>query len=177
MPQPASVEVTPEVVVEKLRSAVASIDQAGDTPPGSALPQMTPAAVAGIDSRSTGSRPTLPVSDLIDTEVIEELIDVMGEDFSGLVRTYLGNSPNYLEQIRAAIDSGDVKAVVLPVHSLKSSSANVGATQLSDFAKQLEKLARHGSLPEVEAGYGPLVDHFRRAEAELRRLIGEQKSA
>jgi CheY-like chemotaxis protein/HPt (histidine-containing phosphotransfer) domain-containing protein len=110
--------------------------------------------------------------DLIDADVVAELVEVMGEDFSGLVQTYLNNTPNYLEQIRAAVVAGDVKAAVLPVHSLKSSSANVGAMQLYDFAKQIEQLARTGSLPEVAAGYESLVDHFERAASELRRMIG-----
>ncbi len=136
----------------------------------------SPALNLAADEPAPGDQPgpavvQLSGSEVIDADVIGELVEVMGDDFVGLVKTYLDNAPDYLEKMRVAVAAGNVEAAVLPVHSLKSSSANVGAMQLYEYAKQIEHLARTGSLSEVEAGIEPLAEHLQRAARDLQRMI------
>ena len=55
-----------------------------------------------------------------------------------LVGAYLAESPGYLDAIAAAAAGGDAPAMVRPAHTLKSSSAALGAMRLAAVSKRLE---------------------------------------
>ena len=44
----------------------------------------------------------------------------------------------------AAVTAGDPEAIVRPAHTLKSSSASLGATRLSAIARTVEEAGREG---------------------------------
>jgi HPt (histidine-containing phosphotransfer) domain-containing protein len=90
--------------------------------------------------------------ELIDLGVVEELRDSVGGDeafIKELVSTYLAESPGYLEAIAAAAAADDATALVRPAHTLKSSSAAIGAMRLSAVSKQLEFAAREGRVDQA----------------------------
>jgi HPt (histidine-containing phosphotransfer) domain-containing protein len=90
--------------------------------------------------------------ELIDFAVVEELRDSVGGDdefVKELVATYLAESPGYLDAIAAAAAQGDAAALVRPAHTLKSSSASIGAMRLSAVSKQLEFAAREGRIDQA----------------------------
>jgi CheY-like chemotaxis protein/HPt (histidine-containing phosphotransfer) domain-containing protein len=60
---------------------------------------------------------------------------------------FTSNATQILEAIEAASASGDATTLQRSVHTLKSSSATVGALALSEQARQLEMLLRAGSSP------------------------------
>jgi signal transduction histidine kinase/CheY-like chemotaxis protein/HPt (histidine-containing phosphotransfer) domain-containing protein len=82
----------------------------------------------------------------IDENIIAELIDVMGEDFSMVLDAYLSDTPDLLQAMEAAAAAHDAEAMVNPSHSLKSTSANFGAMKLSRMAEKLELRARSGDI-------------------------------
>jgi HPt (histidine-containing phosphotransfer) domain-containing protein len=82
-----------------------------------------------------------------------------------------------LEQAHAAIGQNDVAAMVLPVHSLKSSSANVGAMQLSRLARDAEQLARAGDLAAATAAFRAVEAAFGDAEAALQEQVASDSAA
>ena len=114
---------------------------------------------------------------VLDEGVLRELREIMDDDYLGLLRTYLRNAPQLVAQVRAAITQSDVEAMVLPVHSLKSSSANVGALQLSELARETERLARGGNLSEAEAAFRAVDTAFSIAEAALREHVESHPAA
>jgi HPt (histidine-containing phosphotransfer) domain-containing protein len=61
-----------------------------------------------------------------------------------LVRMFNEQAPRYLEMARVALDVNDLTAVAKAAHTLKSSSAYLGAKCLSDLCKELEGIARAG---------------------------------
>ena len=107
----------------------------------------------------------------------DELQEIMDEDYLDLLRTYLGNAPELIGQTRMAIESGDAAAMVLPVHSLKSSSANVGAMRLSELAKEAEQLAKAGDLVAAERAFRAVEKAFTEAESALRAHLAAQMAA
>lgn len=131
------------------------------------VPQQPPAAIVQ-------EQEDMPV---IDQDVLRELKEIMDEDYLGLLRTYLNNAPQLLEQARAAITRSDLVAMVLPVHSLKSSSANVGAMHLSELAREAERAARAGDLGQAEVAFGAVVLAFSSAEAALREHVANHSAA
>ncbi|WP_345793287.1 response regulator [Thauera sp. JM12B12] len=92
---------------------------------------------------------------------------------SRVMKVYLESSNEVARQIEAALDSGDAEGLRRAAHSLKSSSANVGAMSLAGLLKELEGLGKDGRLADAVA----LRERFRRgygdAVAGLQALLGE----
>ena len=105
-------------------------------------------------------------------EIIQDLLEMMGSEFADLVKVYLEDTPKSLLQLERAAGQASLEGLVAPAHSLKSTSANLGALGLSDLAKRLEHGARSGKLngdpillvAEANA-------EFRRVSEELRRIL------
>lgn len=90
----------------------------------------------------------------IDREAYDRLLEITGGDLDfldDLVETYLADAEAQLEAMRSAAAADDAETLVRPVHTLKSSSANVGALALADLCRSLEADARAGVVPEIAA--------------------------
>ncbi len=84
---------------------------------------------------------------LLDTAVVDELRDSLGGDtafVTELVETYLAEAPGQIDEIVTAAARGDAEALVRPAHTLKSSSASLGAARLSQVAREIELRGRAG---------------------------------
>jgi two-component system, sensor histidine kinase and response regulator len=81
-----------------------------------------------------------------------------------IVDLYVTNSRTLIGSLRESLLRSDSTAVQQAAHSLKSSSANVGATQLTDLCAALEAMARRGNLTDA----WPLLD---RLVAEHDRVL------
>ena len=103
----------------------------------------------------------------LDPAAIEALLDLAGGDLDfvdEIADTYVADAPQQVEAIGAAVEAGDDAALVAPAHTLKSSSASVGATRLSELARELETAARLGAVPDA-------ADRHRAIRAELERVV------
>jgi HPt (histidine-containing phosphotransfer) domain-containing protein len=90
-----------------------------------------------------------PDAPVLDERILTEVLETTGDDIAfvrELVETYLADTPTQLEAMTAAVESDDAEALVRPAHTLKSSSATVGAMRLSSVARELEMDGRSGSL-------------------------------
>lgn len=91
---------------------------------------------------------------ILDEAAIAELRESVGGDtefVADLVRTYLSEGEAHLEQMSAAAAAGDAGAIVRPAHTLKSSSASVGAARLSRIARDIEVAGREGGTDSLRA--------------------------
>jgi len=105
---------------------------------------------------------------IIDNNAIDELREIMEDDFADLVGTLLRDMPLQLADIQAAVDRGDAETLYRTAHKLKSGSGSIGAPQLSELARQLELLGRSGDLTDV----APVLEQIRITAA--RTWIGFQ---
>jgi len=88
---------------------------------------------------------------VLDPAAFAHLLEITGDDLEfvdELVDTYFDDAVVQLTAMRQAADSGDAEALVRPAHSLKSSSANVGASTLSEACRSLEADGRTGVVPD-----------------------------
>lgn len=86
---------------------------------------------------------------VLDESVLGELLESTGDDrafVEELVATYLADAGTHVTEIAAAVEADDADALVRPAHTLKSSSATVGAVRLAAVARELEMAGRSGSL-------------------------------
>lgn len=63
-----------------------------------------------------------------------------------VVALYLGDAPALIARIRDGLQRGDADGVRTAAHTLRSSSANLGARQLARMCAALEAAARSGQL-------------------------------
>ena len=92
---------------------------------------------------------------IVDERILDEMVETTGGDIGfvrELVETYLADAPEQLDAINAAVQADDAAALVRPAHTLKSSSATVGAMRLSSVARELEMAGRTGTLEPPVAG-------------------------
>ena len=136
-----------------------------------AQPTQPPARAVSAETRASEEDRASAASPVLDAKVLRELRDIMEDDYVNLLQTYLDNAPQLVAEVQAALGRGDVSAMVIPVHSLKSSSANVGAMQLSSLARKAERLARAGSLGEAEAAFRDVEAAFHDADTALREHV------
>ena len=66
--------------------------------------------------------------------------------FSDLVTIYLNSAENLLEEIQIAFANQDARQFSLSAHSLKSTSASIGAVRLSQICKYLEQVGKTGKI-------------------------------
>ncbi len=89
-----------------------------------------------------------------------------------VVEAFLQSAPAQLAALDAAGRSGDAATVHRAAHSLKSSSANVGATSLAALARELEARGREGRLDDVATLTGRAQSVFERVRERLETLGG-----
>ena len=116
--------------------------------------------------------PEIPV---LDAGVLDELVASVQGDRSfvvQLIEAYLTDGERQLQEIQAAVASGDVEGLVRPAHTLKSSSATVGAARLADLARSLEHSARDAHADDALGSAGMLPSAWADAAGALRSWIG-----
>jgi two-component system, sensor histidine kinase and response regulator len=90
-----------------------------------------------------------------------------------VIEVYLTTTPQLLTAMRTGMEERDSEAVRQAAHSLKSASANLGATELAELCRILEGQARAGGCPEPGAELEALESAFQQVrqdlEAELQR--------
>jgi len=86
---------------------------------------------------------------VLNEAVLEELqASVQGDRafIVDLVETYLVDGASHVVDVVAAMTAADASALVRPAHTLKSSSATVGAERLAAMARRLEASGRSGII-------------------------------
>lgn len=94
------------------------------------------------------------------------------EEVGGL---FLKHAPDKLSAIEKAVANRDAKGLQTAAHSLKSSSAYVGAMKLSAMSKELEMMGRSGSLEGSVEKSKSLKAEFQRVKTALELEINRNK--
>jgi len=89
-----------------------------------------------------------------------------------VVSQYLEDAPRLLYAMREAVPTGNMGELRTAAHSLKSSSANVGANRLAELCKHIEMKARQNTIDRINTEVDNVEMEFERARAAL--LIAAQ---
>jgi len=90
-----------------------------------------------------------------------------------LAELFLSHAPTRLRAILQAVEIGDADSLFKEAHSLKSSSANMGALRLSELCRQLEDMGRFGHLDRAREKVKELEVEFQRVKVALASLDQE----
>ena len=82
---------------------------------------------------------------MIDVRTLQALRELGGEHdlVRELIDLFLEDAPARLQSMQAAVGGPDFTTLELQAHTLKSSSVNLGAEELSRLCARLELAARH----------------------------------
>jgi HPt (histidine-containing phosphotransfer) domain-containing protein len=116
---------------------------------------------------------------LLDPGAFVRLREWGGDELLGkMLALYLKNAPDRMGEIRSGVQEGDGGRIEQGAHSLKSSSANLGAERLRWLCQRMEdagedgRLAEaRGLLPELEEAYRQTVEAL-----EMKRTPPTQES-
>ncbi|MGH8183423.1 MAG: ATP-binding protein [Rhodanobacteraceae bacterium] len=132
----------------------------------------SPVAPAASVPPTEAPKPAMNISpppDTLDTATLVDLEDIMGDELVTLVDAYLRDGETRMHNLREAAARGDSAEVGKLAHSLKSSSANLGAMPLSTRARQVEEAARSGTLANPADSVAALEKLYANAAAALKQ--------
>jgi len=121
-----------------------------------------------------GTKAQQPAVDADIMESFRELYDDEPEEWLTLIEDFLRDGEQHLETIGNSISNSDIPNLKVAAHTLKSSSASMGALTFSEFCKELEYMARVALEDRVNAPEcltsGKAFGVFSQAKAEWNRV-------
>jgi signal transduction histidine kinase/DNA-binding response OmpR family regulator/HPt (histidine-containing phosphotransfer) domain-containing protein len=85
-----------------------------------------------------------------------------------VIETYLNHSPGLLENLRDALGTSDADLIQSAAHSLKSSSANLGAMKLATLCKELEFMGRAKAIEGADIILSSIEQEYERVHQSLK---------
>ncbi|MBI4926914.1 MAG: response regulator, partial [Anaerolineae bacterium] len=113
--------------------------------------------------------------DVLNKETIDRWMKVMGSGsiFSGIISIYLNDATSLLHDLDVAVKEKDWKRLHQAAHTLKSSSANFGATQLAGQLAQIEQIAAAMTPDMYNPDLPVMVSRTRRLYTEASQKLRE----
>jgi HPt (histidine-containing phosphotransfer) domain-containing protein len=107
----------------------------------------------------------------VDYARMREAADGDEEFLKQLVEVFLDDTAARVRELSEALRAGDGRALGRTAHQLKGSSANVGAMQLFDLARTLEKMGTGNQLSGAQEVMAGIEAEYRRVKNELSKLL------
>jgi PAS domain S-box-containing protein len=142
------------------------------TGPEAGVPLVAPALPSEV---------TLPVAKVLETQVLDEIATMERNGAKDLLKRLIATYEKSSEDLVQAADRGfaaqDAAAVTQALHTLKSSSANMGAIVFSRACAELEALARQQQLATAQERWQTLRGNHRAVLEALQALRAERANA
>ncbi len=130
-----------------------------------------PAPPAPAVATARAPAPSFPV---LDQTMLEELREIAGDETTRIITIFLEDAPRLIGTLEKAAAVPDLDAMRDAAHTLKSSSANVGAMALSAAAKRVELGARARKLERPAVAVALVIAEYARARMALQGYAAQQ---
>ena len=107
----------------------------------------------------------------IDQDTLEELREVMEDEFGTLIHTYLDDSIVRLDSLKEAFEIKDAEALRKAAHSFKGSSGNIGAPILAELCRQIEAISKQGGVDEAVAIMDLIVCEYQQVKVLMEKML------
>ncbi|WP_372363750.1 ATP-binding protein [Xanthomonas sp. NCPPB 3583] len=141
------------------------------------LPGPSSAGQATHDPESASAAAQARALPILDNSVIDELYEVAGADTITILQLFLEDAPLIIEQLEAAAANRDSMQLRDLAHTLKSSSANVGAQAVSNAARRIELAARTGTIERPSVMVALVIAEYARARLALLGQVARLQAA
>lgn len=108
----------------------------------------------------------------VDLSRLHEVTDGDAELESELIITFLEDTAERLTSLEALLAAGDLAQASRAAHSIKGSSANMGASGLQELAREVETRAKEGDGGAAKAASSKAQAEFGRVRAQLEAQAG-----
>ncbi len=133
-----------------------------------------PSAAQAATPAAPQPRPPAPsVFPVLDHSMLDELQEIAGDETVRIIGLFLEDAPRLIARLEAASTVPDLDAMRDAAHTLKSSSANVGAMALSTAAKRVELGARAQKLDRPAVAVALVIAEYARARMALQGYIAQ----
>src|SRR5690606_37757254 len=179
-PAPAPTPFAADALQAPSQRLAAPAPVAPVAPPFAAAPAPTPAPAPApapaTAAPASGIAPPPALPPVLDREILDDLRAMLGGDLDHLIDVFLADTPRLIGTLEQAATGPDYDALRDAAHSLKSSSANLGAMSLSAAAKRVELGARERLLERPAVAVALVANEFNRARAALRAAVSEAQA-
>jgi len=132
---------------------------------------MTRDATGATQAAALAAQATAKAAQVLDRAVLEQLGRVRTngkpELLTRVIKLYVAESPALVEKLKDAARAGDGSRLAGFAHSLKSSSANVGATVLSRYCADVESYARRAEIEDARRCVAKIETEHRSVQSAL----------
>lgn len=138
------------------------------------LTQWLPAKFQQPQNELDQESPHIPESpdEVLDPKALNNIRSLQGEGtediLTQIIKLFLDDTPDQITRLNQALESKDAGTVRNIAHSLKSSSANLGAMKLSELLKKLEENGRNNALDDSYEILHEIKQTFHQAAAALK---------
>lgn len=87
---------------------------------------------------------------IVDQDILDEAKSILKDKFDFMVDCYIEDVENYIKAILEAAAKHDLESLLLPAHTIKSTSKRMGALHLSSIAMGIELSAREAANSNQE---------------------------
>ncbi|MEA9707520.1 ATP-binding protein [Xanthomonas campestris] len=129
------------------------------------------------DAESAASAAQARALPILESGVIDELYEVAGADTIRILQLFLEDAPGIIEELEAAASNRDSMQLRDLAHTLKSSSANVGAQALANAARRIELAARTGTIERPSVMVALVIAEYARARLALLGQVTRLQAA
>ena len=109
-------------------------------------------------------------------DIKKGMVNCGGEEefYRSILLEYLNSSDEKKEKLEGFLKDGDMEGYGIQIHSIKSTSATIGAMTLSEKAMELEHLAKEGKSGEVRLGHEPMAEEYSRVLNAISKVVSEK---
>ena len=113
--------------------------------------------------------------EVLNVSTFQELRASIDDDlvFSDLITVYLNSAETLIEEIQTAFAAQDIHKLGMSAHSLKSTSASIGAMQLSQVCRYLERNSKSAEATISEVWIELLVKVYEQMVLAIKSCILE----
>jgi HPt (histidine-containing phosphotransfer) domain-containing protein len=107
----------------------------------------------------------------IDPMILESILEMVGGGQPGetndFINSYLADAAALLTTIDQALTQRNGNELVQAVHTLKSTSAQVGAVHLAELCRQIEEMATEDAFERIDGLSGQMKDEYERVKIAM----------
>ncbi len=91
--------------------------------------------------------------------------------YAAILNTYYAEGVKYLELLPNLLEAGDIQLFTTDVHGIKSSSASIGAMEVSALFKELEFAGKAGDMAQINRKLNGYLEKFRAILEEVKTYL------
>ncbi|MCC6207624.1 MAG: EAL domain-containing protein [Gammaproteobacteria bacterium] len=138
-----------------------------------------PQSISGPMAAAAPSSPVVLESknpaESIDQEFFSELRATIGDAFINMINVFLEDIPVYMDELGSAINEGKTDQIGNIAHTIKGSSANIGANKLAELCRSIEASNNSGEFEIVRELFASTTAEVKALKSLLKNEVSGQQ--